>query len=95
MDNPDAFKVFFRAIQQLNKQGLLLAYHDRSDGGLFATICEMAFAGHTGVEIRLHALGKNAINALFNEELGAVIQVRHQDKEQILAAFILPLVLLS
>ena len=87
MDNPDAFKAFFKAIQKLNKQGFLLAYHDRSDGGLFATICEMAFAGHTGVEIRLRALGKNAINALFNEELGAVVQVRHQDKEQVLAAF--------
>jgi phosphoribosylformylglycinamidine synthase len=87
LDNPESFKVFFEAIQQLNKQELLLAYHDRSDGGLFTTICEMAFAGHTGLEIHLKTLGKNAINALFNEELGAVIQIRHQDKEQVLATF--------
>jgi phosphoribosylformylglycinamidine synthase len=87
LDDPEAFKAFFKTIQQLNERGVLLAYHDRSDGGLLTTICEMAFAGHTGLEIHLEALGKNAISALFNEELGAVIQVRHQDKEQVLAAF--------
>ena len=87
LDNPEEFIAFFKALHQLNEQGLLLAYHDRSDGGLFTTICEMAFAGHTGVEIHLEALGKSAINALFNEELGAVIQVLHQDKDQVLAAF--------
>lgn len=86
LDDPEVFKAFFKAIQQLSEQGLILAYHDRSDGGLFATLCEMAFAGHTGLEIRLEALGKNVVKALFNEELGAVIQVRNQDVDKVLAA---------
>ena len=87
LDDPEAFKAFFKALQQINQRGLLLAYHDRSDGGLFTTLCEMAFAGHTGIEIYLEKLGGNAISALFNEELGAVIQVRHQDREQVLGIF--------
>lgn len=76
---PDLLKSFFRLIQNLNKEGLLLAYHDRSDGGLFATICEMAFAGRCGISIDLKALGSDNLSTLFNEELGAVIQVRKKD----------------
>ncbi len=53
LDDPALLKSFFVAIQTLNREGLLLAYHDRSDGGLFATLCEMAFAGHTGVTVNL------------------------------------------
>jgi phosphoribosylformylglycinamidine synthase len=53
LDDPTLLKAFFNAIQTLNRESLLLAYHDRSDGGLFATICEMAFAGHTGVSVNL------------------------------------------
>ena len=53
IDDPALLKAFFNAVQTLNRAGLLLAYHDRSDGGLFATICEMAFAGHTGVSVNL------------------------------------------
>ena len=67
---------FFEAVQAANEAGLLLAYHDRSDGGLWATVAEMAFAGRTGVDIDLTALGNDSIAALFSEELGAVVQVR-------------------
>jgi phosphoribosylformylglycinamidine synthase len=70
---------FFAAIQELSAAGLLLAYHDRSDGGLLATLCEMAFAGHCGLEVDLAVLGGDAVAALFNEELGAVVQVRAAD----------------
>ncbi len=80
-----ALKAFFNSIQTLNKDGLLMAYHDRSDGGLLATVCEMAFAGHTGVNIKLDDVGSDVMTALFNEELGAVIQVHHNDTEEILS----------
>ncbi|MBW6476619.1 MAG: phosphoribosylformylglycinamidine synthase [Chromatiales bacterium] len=86
LDDVAAFKQFFEVIQQLNSEHRLLAYHDRSDGGLFVTLAEMAFAGHVGLEVHLGVLGENAIAALFNEELGAVIQVRHQDTEEVLSA---------
>ncbi|HEV56193.1 MAG TPA: phosphoribosylformylglycinamidine synthase [Phycisphaerales bacterium] len=84
LDSPEAMRAFFRAIQDLNRDGLLLAYHDRSDGGLLATVCEMAFAGHTGVDLRLDDLGDDPVAALFNEELGAVLQVRHADLDTVL-----------
>jgi len=84
LDDPDAFKRFFAAIQQLKQDGVLLAYHDRSDGGLITTLCEMAFAGYCGLDISLNNLG-NALPLLFNEELGAVIQVRHCDVEDALS----------
>ncbi len=85
LDDPNALKQFFNTIQSLNDKGLLLAYHDRSDGGLFATICEMAFAAHTGVNIQLDDLGDDPTASLFNEELGAVIQIAHQDTDDVLA----------
>lgn len=85
LHDPELLKHFFVAIQVLNQRGLLLAYHDRSDGGLFATMCEMAFAAHTGVTVHLDAVDGNSCAALFSEELGAVIQVRHADKEQVMA----------
>ncbi|WP_205519901.1 phosphoribosylformylglycinamidine synthase [Pyxidicoccus caerfyrddinensis] len=72
-------KGFFAAVQTLNAEGRLLAYHDRSDGGLWATLCEMAFAGHCGLDVDVSALGGDAVAALFNEELGAVVQVRAGD----------------
>ncbi|MFB9886806.1 phosphoribosylformylglycinamidine synthase [Balneatrix alpica] len=80
-------KGFFDAIQSLNQQGLLLAYHDRSDGGLFATAAEMAFAGHTGVEIELSGLAQSPeqlLSVLFSEELGALLQVRQADVTEVL-----------
>ena len=75
VDDPARLRKFFDAIQALNTDNLLLAYHDRSDGGLLATLCEMAFAGGTGLDIDLSALRGETIPALFNEELGAVVQV--------------------
>ncbi len=65
LDDPEALNAFFACIQELNQDGLLLAYHDRSDGGLFATLCEMSFAGRTGVEISLDELGEDARAACF------------------------------
>lgn len=75
LDDPETLRNFFAAVQQLATENNLLAYHDRSDGGLFATLCEMAFAGHTGFNVDLGALGDDAVAALFTEELGAVLQV--------------------
>ena len=84
LDDPELFNAFFATIQSLNQDGLLLAYHDRSDGGLWATVCEMAFAARCGVEIGVEELGENPLAALFNEELGAVIQVRESQLSAVL-----------
>ncbi|MFQ3219057.1 MAG: phosphoribosylformylglycinamidine synthase [Paraglaciecola sp.] len=75
VDSPAILKGFFLAIQQLVHDQYLLAYHDRSDGGLFSTVTEMAFAANTGVDIVLDTLAGDDMSALFNEELGAVIQI--------------------
>ncbi|MDH5435175.1 MAG: phosphoribosylformylglycinamidine synthase [Gammaproteobacteria bacterium] len=83
-DDPRFLATFFDTIQLLNKDDLLLAYHDRSDGGLFTTVCEMAFAAHSGVSIHLDELGEDHCASLFNEELGAVIQVRHSDSDDVM-----------
>ncbi|MCB1826958.1 MAG: phosphoribosylformylglycinamidine synthase [Coxiellaceae bacterium] len=83
LDSPATLKAFFECIQQLNQEDLLLAYHDRSDGGLLATITEMMFAGHVGVDLCLDGLHEDPIRALFNEELGAVIQVRNSDLDRV------------
>ena len=72
-------KGFFDAMQALIDKGLVQAYHDRSDGGLFTTVAEMAFAGKTGVSVTLDTLKGNEIAVLFNEELGGVIQVLESD----------------
>ncbi len=100
-------RAFFNVIQQLNRQGKLLAYHDRSDGGLFVTVCEMSFASHIGVSLNLDALcydelmndvdgierapqvidGRlqdRLVAALFNEELGAVVQIRRADRAEVM-----------
>ena len=79
LDSPELFKAFFNAIQILNQKGQLLAYHDRADGGLLATVTEMMFAGRQGVSLQLNTLGNDLLASLFNEELGAVIQVRNSD----------------
>ncbi len=83
LDDVEQFKSFFSALHQLNREGLLLAWHDRSDGGLLACLCEMAFAGHCGLEIQLDSLAEDVIAVLFNEELGGVLQVRSADKDQV------------
>jgi phosphoribosylformylglycinamidine synthase len=108
VDSAEDLKAFFAAIQQLMREQKILAYHDRSDGGLYTTLCEMAFAGHTGFSVNLDILtmesehaadwgdSKNwasqvgerrndmSLRALFNEELGAVIQVRADQKSEVM-----------
>ena len=78
VESAELLKGFFQTIQSLLQEDKILAYHDRSDGGLLATVCEMAFAAHTGLALDTSALG-DALAALFNEELGAVIQVPASD----------------
>ncbi|MHB0775936.1 phosphoribosylformylglycinamidine synthase [Halomonas sp. WWR20] len=90
LDDAEDLKAFFAVIQGLNADDKLLAYHDRSDGGLLVTLLEMAFAGRGGLEIKLDWLVDDAyesFNALFAEELGAVIQVNRRDTEFVLAQF--------
>ena len=116
LDDTGRLKDFYGVIQQLVAEDKLLAYHDRSDGGLFATLAEMAFAGRCGLDITLgsilfatmiatytpaqvdHDLGfvnagsiisteENIIRSLFNEELGAVLQVRAEDADYVLKQF--------
>ena len=100
LDDTGRLKAFYSVIQQLVAEDKLLAYHDRSDGGLFATLVEMAFAGRCGLNVDLTSLVANqadvneaSIRALFNEELGAVIQIAKQDvaaAEALLRAAALP-----
>ncbi|MBT7409653.1 MAG: phosphoribosylformylglycinamidine synthase, partial [Methylococcales bacterium] len=84
LDNADLLKFCFRAIQQLNQKNLIKAYHDRSDGGLFVTLCEMAFAGHCGIDIELESTCTQPLNGLFAEELGCVIQIQQTDRNDVL-----------
>ena len=83
VDDAQALKAFFNVMQTLVREEKLVAYHDRSDGGLFTTVCEMAFAGHTGVDIDLSKYSGDNAAILFNEELGAVIQIRESDVDAI------------
>ena len=104
LDDALRLKAFFAALQKLNREGRILAYHDRSDGGLFVTLCEMSFAGHLGISVDLeqvcfetkvveaidmHCDDKSSciFEALFNEELGAVLQVREEDLAAVLETF--------
>jgi len=73
----------YNLTQRLNEKGLLLAYHDRSDGGLFATLVEMAFAGNTGLDIDLSSQGDNIAKSLFNEEVGVVLQVASDNIDEV------------
>ncbi|UOB72925.1 MULTISPECIES: phosphoribosylformylglycinamidine synthase [unclassified Pseudoalteromonas] len=87
VDSPELLKGFYNAMQALVADSKLLAYHDRSDGGLFTTVTEMAFAGHTGVTVDLAGLTGTDLEALYNEELGAVIQVANSDLGAVNAVF--------
>ena len=94
LDDTGRLKAFYNVIQQLVAEDKLLAYHDRSDGGLFATLVEMAFAARCGLNVDLTSLVANqtdvneaSICALFNEELGAVIQIAKQDVAAVEALF--------
>lgn len=90
VDDAEDLKAFFAVIQGLNADGHLLAYHDRSDGGLLTSVVEMSFAGHCGLSLNLDGLAETSADIaaiLFNEELGAVIQVRQDATPDILAQF--------
>ncbi|MGH8710600.1 MAG: phosphoribosylformylglycinamidine synthase [Burkholderiales bacterium] len=108
LDDPQRLKTFFSVVQKLNRENKILAYHDRSDGGLFVTLCEMAFAGHVGITANLDELcydplcndvdgqerqpeflllgryQERILQVLFNEELGAVVQVRAADRKPVM-----------
>ncbi|MFC1642913.1 phosphoribosylformylglycinamidine synthase, partial [Myxococcota bacterium] len=84
LDDPALLLSFFAAVQELNRAGLLLAYHDRSDGGLLVTCCEMAFAGGAGLQLELDELGSDPLAILFTEELGAMLQTRCSDRARAL-----------
>ncbi|KAG1041324.1 hypothetical protein G6F25_004079 [Rhizopus arrhizus] len=97
IENADLLKNFFNAMQQVKEVEvpLVLAYHDRSDGGLFATILEMCFAGHVGAQVELDGITHNgdAVSALYNEELGAVVQIesaRYEEFENVMKGAGLP-----
>ncbi|MCO4747982.1 MAG: phosphoribosylformylglycinamidine synthase [Proteobacteria bacterium] len=83
LDDAARLKAMWNGVQALADDGLVLAYHDRSDGGLFATVCEMAFAGRTGLEIDL-PVDAESVPALFSEELGGVLQVAEEHVESVL-----------
>jgi phosphoribosylformylglycinamidine synthase len=85
LDDPQRLVNFAAALNELKRESLVLAYHDRSDGGLFATLTEMAFAGHCGLDITLPATSASPIAQLFAEELGAVIQARAADDAKVSA----------
>jgi phosphoribosylformylglycinamidine synthase len=90
VDDAEDLKAFFAVIQGLNADGQLLAYHDRSDGGVLVTALEMAFAGHCGLQLQLEGLVDSPAELmafLFNEELGALIQVRQDTTAEVLAQF--------
>ena len=88
LDAPAALAEAFAAIQLLNEQGHLLALHDRADGGLLVSLFEMAFAGRCGFEVDIACLGGEATAALFNEELGFVLQVAAGSLDEVLACFL-------
>lgn len=79
LDSPQDLKNLFSLIQSLNQQKLILAYHDRSDGGAFASLCEMAFAARTGITIELPENCQDPLAFLASEELGVLIQVNQKD----------------
>jgi phosphoribosylformylglycinamidine synthase len=88
---PDAdatrLKEFFTKLGDIKKSGKILAYHDRSDGGLLATTLEMAFASRCGLELDISGLCGHPLEKLFNEELGVVLQVRKSDVLGIIKVF--------
>jgi phosphoribosylformylglycinamidine synthase len=87
VDDAALLAAFFRIVRDLDAERHILAYHDRSDGGLFAVLCEMAFASRCGLAIDVEELTGTAVEALFNEELGAVLQVPASHRHAVVAAF--------
>jgi phosphoribosylformylglycinamidine synthase len=86
LEDPTRLKAFISSLRDLADQQKILAYHDRSDGGLLATLAEMAFAGGCGLDLNLESLGEPT-SALFNEELGAVIQIHRDHLDQVRQTF--------
>lgn len=84
LDEVPRFKRFIKAFLELRKQELVLAYHDRSDGGLFTALCEMAFASRCGLTINLDSFEKSPIAVLFNEELGVIIQTPSEARSKVM-----------
>ncbi|MFT6300194.1 MAG: phosphoribosylformylglycinamidine synthase [Saprospiraceae bacterium] len=88
---PDAdsktLRSFFEVIQELNSTDIIIAYHDRSDGGLLTTLIEMSFAGRVGLDINLKEQSERVLEFLFNEELGAVIQVSSDNVDLVKKSF--------
>lgn len=82
LDDPQRLRDFFELIRDAREVGLLQAYHDRSDGGAFAALCEMAFCSRLGLDINLDGWGDDPFRTLFNEELGAIVQVSTQDRAE-------------
>lgn len=82
LDDPQRLCDFFELIRAAREAGLVKAYHDRSDGGAFATLCEMAFCSRMGLDITLDGWGEDPFRTLFNEELGAVVQVAVEDRAE-------------
>ncbi|AXI83942.1 phosphoribosylformylglycinamidine synthase [Xylella taiwanensis] len=79
LDTPESLRAFFALIRDARHANLLLAYHDRSDGGAFAALCEMAFVSHVGLDITCDTHNSDVFRSLFNEELGAIVQVANDD----------------
>jgi phosphoribosylformylglycinamidine synthase len=84
LDDPARLTALYAALAALRAEALVLAYHDRSDGGLFVCLCEMAFAAHSGLDVTLDGV-RDVLGGLFSEELGAVIQVRRSELERVRA----------
>ena len=87
LSDPELLTQLAAALAELRAQNLVLAYHDRSDGGVFATLVEMAFAGHCGLDVKLPAGANGAAGALFSEELGVVLQVKAAQADAVRAVF--------
>ncbi|MFA0811827.1 phosphoribosylformylglycinamidine synthase [Microbulbifer epialgicus] len=87
LDDARKLKGFFEVVQQALNEDLIMAYHDRADGGLFTTLAEMIFAGRVGMDVEIYELGEDPIAALFSEELGAVLQVPACEADMLVQRF--------
>jgi len=87
LDDAERLRSFFDTVQTLHASDRLRAYHDRSDGGLFAALAEIAFASRCGLTVELGALAGTPLESLFNEELGAVLQVDAAHADEVIVAF--------
>ncbi|MFZ5636574.1 MAG: phosphoribosylformylglycinamidine synthase [Pseudomonadota bacterium] len=82
LDDPERLRGLFELMRDARERGLALAYHDRSDGGAFAALCEMAFCSHLGLDISLDDWGDDPLRTLFAEELGAIVQIAVEDRAE-------------